>query len=123
MLLDRADCEVKSVFRFKVESQPVRVVHRLTGPAVMVSPQPEHGVEHPAVEHSLGEVVDQQQSSEIKGFPVMTVLSMGSKKNKARLLTNYFELVTIVISTDWFISKFGADLFFMKLGPACLTMM
>lgn len=37
----------------------------------MVSPQPEHGVEQPAVEHSLGQVVDQQQAAEIKGFPVM----------------------------------------------------
>ena len=37
----------------------------------MVSPQPEHGVEQPAVEHSLGHVVDQQQAAEIKGFPVM----------------------------------------------------
>ena len=65
----------------EVESPPgcrtVRVVHRLTGPAVMVSPQPEHGVEYPAVEHSLAEVVDQQQSPEIKGFPVMTVLCVG----------------------------------------------
>ena len=74
MLLDRADCEVKSVFRFKVESQPVRVVHRLTGPAVMVSPQPEHGVEQPAVEHSLGQVVHQQQAPEIKGFPGMSLM-------------------------------------------------
>ena len=37
----------------------------------MISPQPEHGVEQPAVEHSLGQVVDQQQAAEIKGFPVM----------------------------------------------------
>ena len=77
MLLGRADCKVMSVFRFNVESQPVRVVHRLTGPAVMVSPQPEHGVEYPAVEHSLAEVVDQQQSPEIKGFPAMTLLCLG----------------------------------------------
>ena len=37
----------------------------------MVSPQPEHGVEEPAVEDRLGEVVDHHDPPEVEGFPVL----------------------------------------------------
>ena len=60
--------------RLRPQTSPVRVVHWLAGPAVVISPEPEHGVEQPAVEGSLAEVVDKQHPPEIKGFPAMTLM-------------------------------------------------